>query len=207
MRSHSPETGLKSGTAWSVTLGANNLTSSSPSMTFVVTNGSYSYRITNVSGYLVSPTSGIVTVDGSSFTKIVTFSELFSINFVESNLPTGNTWTVTLNGTTKLSSISTITFLELNGSYSFSVNSSSTSFSISPSSSAIVVNGANANKSIQFLPIQPSLYLTGSITPANATFLREWSSRLHSQRRIQYFSSLRNLSDKSRRFCLQDILR
>lgn len=162
------QTGLRAGVTWSVTLGPRTQTSTSSTVTFTEINGSYSYKISNVSGYFVSPTSGVVTVSGSSITKTITFSELFSVNFNVSNLPVGAIWTVTLHGTGISSNRSTITFMEVNGTYSFSVNSTA-NFTISPSSGTVTVNGASVNEPVQFSPLQVPIYLTGTIIPSNAT--------------------------------------
>ena len=162
------QTGLRAGVTWSVTLGPRTQTSTSSTITFTEINGSYSYKISNVSGYVVFPTSGVVTVSGSSITKTITFSELFSINFNASNLASGTIWTVTLNGGKISSNESMITFMEVNGSYSFSVNSTG-NYTISPSSGTVTVNGASVNEPVQFSPLQVPIYLTGTITPSNAT--------------------------------------
>ncbi len=162
------QTGLRSGTSWSVTLGVSTISSTQSSITFTETNGSYAYKISNVTGYEVTPLSGVITISGSSVTKSVTFSELFPVNFVESNLPAGSTWTVTFAGISETSSSSTISFEELNGTYSFSVNSSS-NYNASPPSGSISVDGYAINQSVQFSPMQLHLYLTGTISPTNAT--------------------------------------
>ena len=162
------QTGLRAGATWSVTLGPRTQTSTSSTITFTEINGTYSYKISNVSGYVVSQTSGVVMVSGSSITKTITFSELFSINFNASNLASGTIWTVTLNGGKISSNESMITFMEVNGSYSFSVNSTG-NYTISPSSGTVTVNGASVNEPVQFSPLQAPIYLTGTITPSNAT--------------------------------------
>ena len=162
------QTGLRAGVTWSVTLGPRTQTSTSSTITFTEINGTYSYKISNVSGYVVSPTSGVITVSGSSITKTITFSELFSINFNASNLASGTIWTVTLNGGKISSNESMITFMEVNGSYSFSVNSTG-NYTISPSSGTVTVYGASVNEPVQFSPLRAPIYLTGTITPSNAT--------------------------------------
>ena len=162
------QTGLRSGVTWSVTLGPRTQTSTASTITFTEINGTYSYEIANVTGYIVSPTSGALTISGSSIIKTVTFSELFSVNFNASNLPTGGTWTVTLDGVAVSSNTSEITFMELNGSYSFSVNSSAY-YTISPAFGNITVSGTSVTQPIQFTPLHAPLYLTGTITPVNAT--------------------------------------
>ena len=162
------QTGLRAGTSWSVTLAGRTMTSMSSSIIFTETNGSYSFKASNVSGYLVSPTSGTIIVNGSSVTKTITFSELFSVNFIESGLSPGANWSVNLNGVIKSSEGTNIVFAELNGTYSFSI-SSSTNLTISPSSGTITVYGAGVNQTVQFVSPVKILYLSGTISPINAT--------------------------------------
>ena len=166
------ETGLRYGRTWSVTMGASTINSANPSISFTVINGSYSFHISNVSGYLVSPTAGVVTVDGSSITKTVTFTQIFTVNFVESNLPSGANWSVTLGNSRVTSSGSTISFVEPNGSYVFSISTSS-NLTFSPTSGTIIVAGNNMTQTIEFSATPPliKLYLAGSISPTNATLL------------------------------------
>ncbi|HEV2165463.1 MAG TPA: alkaline phosphatase family protein [Thermoplasmata archaeon] len=59
--------GLPSGTNWSVTLGGTRGSATSPSrVAFSVLNGTYSYTVGSVSGYLASPASGSVRVAGGN---------------------------------------------------------------------------------------------------------------------------------------------
>jgi YVTN family beta-propeller protein len=167
------ETGLRNGRTWSVTFGASTINSTNPTISFRVINGSYSFHISNVSGYLLSPTTGVIKVNGSSITKTVTFMQLFSVKFIESNLTSGATWSVTLGNSTVTSTGSTISFTETNGSYSFSISTSS-NLTFSPTSGTITVAGNNVTQSVEFSATPPpsiKLYLTGSISPTNATLL------------------------------------
>ncbi|MEM0138982.1 MAG: hypothetical protein QW100_04615, partial [Thermoplasmatales archaeon] len=99
------ESGLPSGTIWSVTLNGSTLTSSSSSVTFSEPNGTYSYVTGSASGYTASPSSGSIKVNGASVTQSVTFTPVtvknYYVTFIENNLPAGSTWSVTINGTTK----------------------------------------------------------------------------------------------------------
>ena len=119
------ETGLPSGTSWSVSMGSTMYSSSGGSIVFSPTNGQYmnvSYSVSHVSGFVASAASGTVYLNGMN--KIVTVSftpYTYAVTFTESNLPSGTTWSVTLNGTTRTSNTSTITFSEANGTYDYSV--------------------------------------------------------------------------------------
>src|SRR5580658_955976 len=68
------ETGLSSGTTWSVTLAGVPESSTSTSITFHVANGSYAFTVGSVSGYSLAPASGtqLVTGPGSSVTVVYT---------------------------------------------------------------------------------------------------------------------------------------
>ena len=93
---------------------------------------------------------------------------LFSVNFIESGLSPGANWSVDLNGAIKSSEGTNIIFAELNGTYSFSI-SSSTNLTISPASGTITVDGAGVNQTVQFVSPVKTLYLSGTISPINAT--------------------------------------
>ena len=60
------ESGLPSGTSWSVTLGGSTVSATTSTITFSEPNGTYSYTVGSVSGYTASPSSGPTAVSGSS---------------------------------------------------------------------------------------------------------------------------------------------
>ena len=135
------ETGLASGTSWSVTLAGTARSSTTTSIVFSEPNGTYSFSIGAVNGYTVSPASGHSTVNGASVSESVTFTQVtYTVTFTETGLPSGTSWSVTLNGTTHTSTSNSITFSEPNGTYSFSVSTVS-GYSVSPSSGQITVKG------------------------------------------------------------------
>jgi hypothetical protein len=67
------ETGLKSGTVWSVTLNGTTEYSSSDFLSFSIASGTYSFGVGTVSEYTANPSSGSFLVSGNE-TKSVTFS-------------------------------------------------------------------------------------------------------------------------------------
>ncbi|MDP8012337.1 MAG: hypothetical protein RAK23_05930, partial [Thermoplasmata archaeon] len=120
------ESGLPSGTSWSVTLNGTANTSSTTSITFYEPNGTYTYSIQQISGYSIVQSSGTITVTGSSITKYVIFVQMqqneYYIIFEESGLPSGTSWSVTLNGTTKYTTGTSITFIVKNGTYNYKIS-------------------------------------------------------------------------------------
>ena len=119
------ENGLPSGTLWSVNLNGTMESSSSNSITFSEPNGTYPYSLTIPQGYTVSNSSGTIMLSGKNVTQTVTFisnnSAEYTIIFTESGLPSGISWSVTINGNIKSSTTNTITFTEPYGTYTYSI--------------------------------------------------------------------------------------
>ena len=95
------ESGLPSGTSWSVTLAGSSLSSSSSTVVFQEKNGSYPFTIGSISGHAASPASGTITVAGVAQTKTIAFTTGYSVTFNEAGLPAGTSWSVTFNGTSQ----------------------------------------------------------------------------------------------------------
>jgi|GEM_PF-1137044 len=70
------ETGLPLGTEWSVTLGNKTLNSTNGEITFMVYNGSYTFKVGNISGYIASPYKNSIAVNGSNETIRINFSRI-----------------------------------------------------------------------------------------------------------------------------------
>lgn len=144
--------------------------SSSRLITFNVSAGSYTYAVIKEFGYGVTPETGSISVSNANVQVIVTFvPKLFYVTFVESGLPSSSSagsypseWNVNLSGVVKYSNSSTITYLEQNGSYSYSISSSG-SYVPSPASSKVVVNGSDQNVPVVFTKnlLQVTFYESG----------------------------------------------
>jgi len=147
------ETGLTSGTSWSVTFNGTTESSSTNTITFNEPNGTYSFSIASINGYSVSPSSGSITVNGANVNQAITFTavtpSIYTITFTESGLYSGATWSVILAGVTKTANTNTIIFNEPNGTYSFTIGAIN-GYTATPSSGVITVNGANVNQGITF---------------------------------------------------------
>jgi PKD repeat protein len=149
------ETGLPSGTSWSVTLGGTLASSTTSTLQFAEANGSYAYSIGVVTGYGTNPSNGTLTVIGAPLSIAVAFEKVYALTFTETALPTGTNWSVTLTGSassviliTPLGSglatltrwsdgASTIQFYVSNGTYSYSCSASG----YSSSTGSLTVNG------------------------------------------------------------------
>jgi len=159
------ETGLKSGTIWSVNLASLSGSSSNGTISFEVVNGSYSYKVQNITYYIiVKNASGDVVVNGAN--KLVSVNFLYiahNVTFTETGLKNGTMWQVTLNGVTENSTTSTIVFVELNGTYSYTVGNV-TGYTISKNATgSVVVDGKNVSVNVPFtVVVKPSV-----VTPKN----------------------------------------
>ena len=159
------ESGLQSGTIWYVNITESNGpvyysgAISGSSYTFSLTNGTYSYTVGSVSGYSVSPSFGNVNVSGNNvpvaitFTPVKTIVSNYTITFTEAGLPSGTSWSVTLNGISESSTTNTITFTMPNGTYSYAIGSIS-GYTVSTSSGSMTVNGSNMSQTITFTPVK-----------------------------------------------------
>ena len=93
------ETGLPSGASWSVGMNGTRLSASIASITFSEANGTYPYSVTAPSGWGSNPSEGSARVHGGDLSVLITFDPVFGLSFVESTLPEGTNWSVTLTGT------------------------------------------------------------------------------------------------------------
>ena len=143
------ESGLPSGTSWSVTMNGHYSSSTSSSIYFnEITGKSYPYTISTVSGYTSSPSSGYAYVGNGEYIVGVTFkpnaATYYSVNFDQSGLPSGVLWDVTLNGRMKSSTSSSMSFVEPSGTYSYSIQKATGpmgKYSPSTSSGTVIVQG------------------------------------------------------------------
>ena len=126
------ETGLPSGINWTVTVNgvSMRLTINAASINGLMwtglPNGTYTYSIAAVSGWhqITIADSGSVAVSGASVTEpTLAYTQVtYSVTFATGGLPSGTTWSVTLNGVTTSNTSSTIAFVEPNGTYSYAIS-------------------------------------------------------------------------------------
>ncbi len=118
------ESGLASGTRWSVTTNAVTQSASGNKIYFYLANGSYEYRVGLVPGEHAKD-SGAISVDGAALTVKVAFSKTtYEVKFTESGLAKGTTWSVTLAGAVESGTASRLAFKGIaNGSYAYTIGS------------------------------------------------------------------------------------
>ena len=174
------ESGLPSGTNWSVTLNGTSRSSTASSIGFTEANGTYSFSVGAVSGYTASPASGSVTVNGAPETEAITFSAVppseYTVAFTETGLPSGTSWSVTFNGSTQSSTGSTILFTEANGTYAYALGTVS-GYTVGPATGSVTVSGSDVSRAITFTPISPGTY-TVTFTESGLPTGTGWSVTL-----------------------------
>jgi len=79
------ETGLPSGTQWSVTLNGKTETSTTNTISFTEPNGTYSFSIASINGYSVSQSSASITVNGTNISQNITFKPVTTTTSPSSN--------------------------------------------------------------------------------------------------------------------------
>ena len=186
------ETGLEPRTTWSVTFSGTVLSSTGDTVSYEImnaTNASYDYAVSDISGYTISlNASGTVIFNGSTITVEVTFAkvippppppppppETYSVKFIENGLPDGTTWSITLNGTTKTFTTSTIPYDMANGSYSYSTGIVQ-GYSPAAGTGTVTVDGTGVTVNIQFSVVTYSVIFTNVGLPSGMKWYVNLSS-------------------------------
>ena len=170
------ETGLASGTNWSASLNGAVGTSSSGTIPFSVASGTYPFSLGAVAGYSVNRTSGTVSVGGGGAVVDVSFARIaYPVTFAETGLPSGTAWNVTVNGSTYVSTGSSLTVVLANGSHPYAFGSI-TGFQASPASGSATVSGTNVSVNTTYSQTTQTVAFTESGLPAGTS----WSVTLGS---------------------------
>ena len=166
------ESGLPSGTSWAVTFNGTTNESDTNTITFTSTNGSYQFTVSSISGYTVTPASGTTVVNGSSVTEEITFAvkpaiTKYQVAFIETGLPSGTSWSVTVDGMTNSSTSNTIGFLLPDGNYSFTTSNNAGYSASGPTT--VKVDGSNVTVNLSFsktsVTTPPPPHVSVSISP------------------------------------------
>ncbi|MCI4358300.1 MAG: YncE family protein [Thermoplasmata archaeon] len=144
------ETGLPSGTNWSVALGGASVPSSTNTIRVPEANGTYIYSFGKVAGWTTAAFTGTAQVLGSGVDASLNWTQVtYLVTFTESGLPKGTHWTVTFDGVTNSSS-GTIGFSGIpNGTGAYQVRTV-TGFVADHASGAVDVKGSPASQPIAF---------------------------------------------------------
>jgi YVTN family beta-propeller protein len=172
------ESGLAPETPWTVTLGGTPNSSSSEDIGFEELNGSFSYAIGDVAGYVTNVSTGVVAVAGAARTVLVGFTAMqatdtYPVMFNESGLRSGSPWEVTLTpagatGSPTADAPSPIEYEAPNGTYTFTV-SPIQGYTASPGTGAVTVAGQPEYRPIAFSAVPSPLTASLSVDPASVT--------------------------------------
>jgi hypothetical protein len=127
--------------------------------------GSYAYTVGTSDKRYTAP-GGSFTVTGTEFTGTVTFARVtYPITFTETGLPAGIEWWVNIShGPSTSSNITTLSFVEPNGTYPFRVGSVP-GYRVVPDSGNVTVQGSGPSEALTFAAVPPApgfLRLPGS---------------------------------------------
>lgn len=141
------EKNLTTGSNWDITFnGITKYSLGSEYINFSGQNGSYTYSVGIYKDYTPHPFSGVVNVTGPHSTIDVNFTlaELYKVEFIQQNLPSGFSWGLTVSGEYNYSSAnyttSIVTMHLPNGTYLYKATSSNTTYK-PPLSGFLFVNG------------------------------------------------------------------
>ena len=155
------ESGLPSGTSWSVMVNGTQYGSGAASITLTEPNGTYAFAVVNVSGYRDTPRSGSFAINGSGYSLSVVFTAipppLYAVTFVESGLANGTAWGVVLNGTPFNSTSDWVNLSLKNGSYPYQVVPVP-GYVLSPTAGNVTVDGGGVAVPISFTVVPPARY-------------------------------------------------
>lgn len=139
------DSGLTAGTVWSVSVAGDSLSAVAPaSVVFSEPFGTFPYAVGWVTGYSATPRFGSVAVAGAMSVPI-SFSSApanlaYNVTFSETGLPSGQFWSVDVNGSEYGGTVVNVTTTELNGTYNYSIEAPN-GFVASPSSGQVTVSG------------------------------------------------------------------
>jgi hypothetical protein len=152
------ETGLPSGQSWSAILNGVTASSTTSSIVFSAPSGTFNYQVLPVAGYTAAPSAGTVTVGTSPYSLAVSFTAVtYAVTVTENGLPSGTSWSATVNGVTQTSVGASVTFYLPNGTYTYSV-ANVNGYSMTGGTGSVTVNGAPAAAAVAFTPsTSPSL--------------------------------------------------
>lgn len=148
------ETGLPTGTSWSVTLGTTTTPSTGTTIAFTEMNGTYSYSVGAVNGYTIGVASGSIKVAGENTGATVVFTAVppgtFALTFTETGLQSGTNWSVTIGTSTVYSQGGdVVSFHEANGTVNYQVGAVN-GYSSSPATGSVTLAGAAKNVEVTF---------------------------------------------------------
>jgi thermopsin len=172
------EGGLPTTTDWSVSIdGLSGTAAAGSPIAFSFPDGTYDYGAGAVAGYLCSDPNGTVTVNGGSTGVAINYTvpkstspppTLYLVEFTETGLFTGASWSVVFNGTLLTSTASAIATQSVAGSFPYTV-ANVTGYSVSPATGTLPVGTSGGLQAVAFTGL--SGVLSGTVSPSAAQVL------------------------------------
>jgi hypothetical protein len=150
------ESGLPTGSRWSVTFGGSTHNSTATTVSFAAPNGTYNWSVQPPANYVPDPRGGNATIAGSNLNVSVVFTSgvlaTYAVIFLQTGLLAGTSWAVTFAGMSLHTTGSRISFSAANGTYPYSVGPVAGEV---PNRAAanLTVNGAAKSVTIAFRPV------------------------------------------------------
>jgi hypothetical protein len=141
---------------------------SNPPLVEAFANGTYRFTAsTSVHGMGLDPTFESFTVVGGPLSIVLHFTSVFALSFVESGLPPFPSWSVVVNGSTVQGNNSTVSVVEPNGTYNFTIPAVG-ALHPSPANGSVSVSGAPVVVGVSFnLSSSPVTFTESGLAGAN----------------------------------------
>ncbi len=166
--------GIPKGTVWWVNFTGHEFSSSTNTISFYETNGTYSYTLSsNDKNYAPSITNGKFVVEGTAVSQNVVFGPVvYKVIFMETGFPAGNTWYVNITNGPNSGGITgtSYSFNLTNGTYSYTIATTDKTYEPSPASGSLQVNGASVSTSVKFSEVKYTVTFTESNLPQGTTW-------------------------------------
>jgi hypothetical protein len=182
------ESGLPAATSWSVTIdGTTTLSGTTRTLSTYEPNGTYSYVLGLVPGY-VATESGSIGLNGGPSTVLVHFTpKTYLVTFSEHGLPHGTSWSVQVNGGAFVSSTTGLIFLrEKNGSSYAYVLGDVPGWKTTTERGTFSVSGGPTSVAIPFTPVTYTVTFHETGLPHGT----DWQATIHSTTKVGTLASL-----------------
>jgi hypothetical protein len=114
------ETGLTTNHSWSIQVGSLALATQTPSITFYMVDGNYSYDVPIIPGFHLNGSRGTLQIAGAPTDILLTFVQVvYPVTLYETGLPSGTSWSVTVNNVTYSTTEISQVFHLGNGTYPY----------------------------------------------------------------------------------------
>ena len=165
------ESNLPSKTEWNLSIGGRNFSSNSNEICIPLTESEYTFHA-SASNDSYFPVAGKISVSNNQIVNLQFQQNMYEVNFTESGLPSATTWYLNLsNGQSFHSTTNTISFLEPNGTYHYTVSSmKGRTYSSTPSIGKFTISGSAYSSSVAFSEVKYQITFTESGLPSGTTW-------------------------------------